>query len=243
MIRNSLKFVRYFCSMKQINKSKITTFDDDKNLSSVLSGNIKYSTKMIMKDQDYFKKLSEGQKPTYLWIGCADSRVPANEITGLEAGEIFVHRNIANMVVGQDLNLLSVVQYAVEVLKVPNIIVCGHYGCGGVKAAMQKQDLGLIENWLRGIRDVYRLNMEELDSIPHEEERCNRLVELNVKEQVLNLYKLSSIQKVRKDNYNKKSSLPNIYGLIYDISTGKLKKLDIDFETEKSKHQHIYDLY
>src|SRR5690606_35029139 len=145
-------------------------------------------------DKDFFKKLAGGQQPPLLWIGCADSRVPANEIIGAQPGEVFVHRNIANMVIHSDMNMLSVLDYAVNVLKVKHIIVCGHYGCGGVKAAMGNRSVGLIDNWIRHIKNVYRLNKLELDTIQDESERFDRFVELNVKEQVYDLAKTSIVQ-------------------------------------------------
>lgn len=166
---------------------------------------------------DFFSKTSGTQQPEFLWIGCSDSRVPAEEITGVEPGELFVHRNIANLVVHTDFNMLSVVQYAVEVLKVQHVIVCGHYGCGGVRAAMSPQHLGLINKWLRNIKDVYRLHATELDEIPDEEKRYQRLIELNVFEQVHHLAELSFVQLAWK-----KEQRPTIHGWIYDLHTGYL---------------------
>ena len=166
---------------------------------------------------DFFDRTSGTQQPEFLWIGCSDSRVPAEEITGVEPGELFVHRNIANMVVHTDFNMLSVVQYAVEVLKVQHIIVCGHYGCGGVRAAMSPQHLGLINKWLRNIKDVYRLHATELDEIPDEERRYQRLIELNVFEQVHHLAELSFVQLAWKKEHR-----PMIHGWIYDLHTGYL---------------------
>jgi carbonic anhydrase len=168
-----------------------------------------------------------------LWIGCSDSRVPANEITGTQPGEIFVHRNIANMVVHTDLNLLSVLQYAVEVLKVKHVIVCGHYGCGGVQAAMTQKSLGIINKWLRNIKDVYRFHREEVDSIKDEVEKTNRLVELNVQEQVLNLAKTSIIQKAWKEN-----QAPDLHGWVYGLHNGLIKPL-----LEMPAGTHIDKLY
>lgn len=167
---------------------------------------------------DYFTRHSEVQKPEFLWIGCSDSRVPAEEVTGVEPGEIFVHRNIANLVIHTDFNMLSVVQYAVEVLKVQHIIVCGHYGCGGVKTALTRQHLGLINKWLRHIKDVYRLHAEELDAIPDNQKRTERLIELNVSEQVHHLAELSFVQRAWKTGGS-----PMLHGWIYDIHTGFLK--------------------
>ena len=167
---------------------------------------------------DFFTRYSGGQKPEFLWIGCSDSRVPAEEVTGVEPGELFVHRNVANMVVHTDFNMLSVVQYAVEVLQVKHIIVCGHYGCGGVKTALSRLHLGLINKWLRHIKDVYRTHAAELDAIPDEERRIERLVELNVAEQVHNLAELSFVQLSWK-----RRQQPTLHGWIYDIHTGFLK--------------------
>lgn len=166
---------------------------------------------------DFFDRTSGTQQPEFLWIGCSDSRVPAEEVTGVEPGELFVHRNIANLVVHTDFNMLSVVQYAVEVLKVKHIIVCGHYGCGGVRAAMSPQHLGLINKWLRHIKDIYRLHATELDSIPDEEKRYKRLIELNVFEQVHHLAELSFVQLAWKREHR-----PTIHGWIYDLHTGYL---------------------
>ncbi|MBK7148342.1 MAG: carbonate dehydratase [Bacteroidetes bacterium] len=174
----------------------------------------------ILDDPEYFERLVGIQQPEFLWIGCSDSRVPANEITGTEPGEIFVHRNIANMVVHTDLNLLSVLQYAVEYLEVKHVIVCGHYGCGGVKAAMNHHSLGIINKWLRNIKDVYRIHREEIMALPTEEAQTNRLVELNVKEQVMHLAETSIIQKAWKHHQR-----PHIHGWVYDLHDGLLRQI------------------
>ncbi len=187
----------------------------------LLTGNRDYIARKTAEDKDFFKNLSFGQTPEYLWIGCSDSRVPANEITGTKAGEIFVHRNIANMVVHTDLNLISVVQYAVEVLKVKHVIVCGHYGCGGVMAALENEDHGYVVKWLRNIKEVYIKYKEELNSIDDQQERADRLVELNVIEQVHNLGKTKMIQKAWKAR-----SL-QIHGWVYKIETGQIKDLKV----------------
>lgn len=171
-------------------------------------------------DTHYFEEMAKDQKPEFLWIGCADSRVPAEEITGTEPGELFVHRNIANLVVHTDLNMLSVVQYAVEVLKVRHIIVCGHYGCGGVKNAISHSDLGLINKWLRHIKDVYRIYSRELEAIGDARARFDRLVELNTIEQVQNLAQTSIIQRAWRSMHQ-----PTVHGWIYDMRTGELKEL------------------
>lgn len=169
---------------------------------------------------DYFKKSAEGQQPEFLWIGCSDSRVPAEDVTGAEPGELFVHRNIANLVIHTDLNVLSVLQYAVEALKIKHVIVCGHYNCGGVKNAMSNQDLGLINKWLRHIKDVYRIHRRELETIEAMQARWDRLVELNVTEQVQNLAQTSIVQRAwRKENR------PTVHGWVYDLRTGYIKEI------------------
>ena len=185
-----------------------------------LENNRNWVKRMIENDPTYFSKLAEGQKPPLLWIGCADSRVPANEIIGAAPGEVFVHRNIANMVVHTDMNMLSVLDYAVNVLEVQHVVVCGHYGCGGVRAAMSNQQFGLIDNWIRHIKDVYRLHQDELEAITDPAEKENRFIELNVIEQVYDLSKISIIQ-----NSWTRSKLPYIHGWVYDIRNGIIKDL------------------
>ena len=169
---------------------------------------------------DFFERHQGAQKPEFLWIGCSDSRVPAEEITGTEPGELFVHRNIANLVIHTDFNCLSVIQYAVEVLQVKHVIVCGHYGCGGVAAAMSQKSFGLINKWLRHIKDVYRFHREELDAISDEEQRKRRLVELNVREQVNHLSETTIVQQAWRDHH-----APAIHGWVYDMGTGLLQEL------------------
>ncbi len=191
--------------------------------------------KKLSKNPDYFKKLSEGQTPKFLFIGCSDSRVPANQITGTSHGDIFVHRNIANVVVHTDMNLMSVLQYAVEVLKVKHVIVCGHYGCGGVKAAMETQYHGLIDKWLRNIKDVYRLYADELNAIKDKDARVNRLVELNVREQVYKICMTSIIQK----SWQKEKAL-HVHGWVYNMADGLINDLKIDVEKD-FKDFAIYD--
>lgn len=182
----------------------------------LLENNEKWAAGKINTDPDFFKRLSDIQTPEFLWIGCSDSRVPANEITGTEPGEIFVHRNVANLVIHTDVNLLSVLEYAVVHLKVEHIIVCGHYGCGGVKAAMGNTDYNQVLNmWLRNIKDVYRQNREELDTISDDTERANRLVELNVKEQTQRLAKTSIVQKAWKQR-----GAPDLHGWVYSLQDG-----------------------
>ncbi|HEU4634005.1 MAG TPA: carbonic anhydrase [Flavisolibacter sp.] len=174
---------------------------------------------MKQDDPEYFERLSHIQTPEFLWIGCSDSRVPANEITGTQPGEIFVHRNVANLVIHTDVNLLSVLDYAVTHLKVKHIIVCGHYGCGGVKASLTKHDFKYVLNmWLRNIKDVYRLHRDELEAIPDEEQRCDRLVELNVQEQVMHLAKTSIVQRAWKERQT-----PHLHGWVYGLKDGIIK--------------------
>lgn len=169
---------------------------------------------------DYFERSAADQKPEFLWIGCSDSRVPAEEITGTEPGELFVHRNIANLVVHTDFNVLSVIQFAVQVLKVRHIIVCGHYGCGGIRSAMSTRDFGLINKWLRHIKDIYRFNQTELESIADDRLRAKRLVELNVIEQVHHISETSFVQRAWKTD-----NQPTLHGWVYDIYTGYLNSL------------------
>ena len=183
----------------------------------------------LEKDPDYFEKLSIGQKPPVLWIGCADSRVPANEIIGAEPGEVFVHRNIANMVVHSDMNMLSVLDYAVNVLQVKHIIVCGHYGCGGVQAAMTNKHIGLIDNWIRHIKDVYRLHRPELDAIKNEASRFDRFVELNVFEQVLDLGKTSIVQAAWE-----RGQEVHVHGWVYDIHDGIIRDLKVTLKDNET---------
>lgn len=191
-----------------------------KSFEDLFVKNEEWVQKKLNEDPQYFEKLSKGQEPAFLWIGCSDSRVPANEVTGTESGEIFVHRNIANMVVHTDMNMLSVLDYSVNVLKVKHVMVVGHYGCGGVNAALGNQQVGLIDNWLRNIKDVVRLHREELDEIENPVEKSNRLVELNVQEQVYNLSKTSIVQNAWENNRKLQ-----IHGLVYDLKNGLLKKL------------------
>ncbi len=186
----------------------------------LLLQNKAWSEEKIQQDKDFFNRLSHQQKPKFLWIGCSDSRVPANEITGTDPGEVFVHRNIANMVVHTDLNLLSVLQYAVEVLEVDHIIVCGHYGCGGVEAALGNKSFGLINKWLRNIKEVYKMYQVEIDGISNHTDRVNRLVELNVLEQCQDLIKTSILQKAWQ---NRKS--PEVHGWVYGLTNGLVKEL------------------
>jgi carbonic anhydrase len=195
---------------------------------NLLKWNKEWVEETLKEDVDYFKKLAKGQSPPILWIGCADSRVPANQITGTNPGDIFVHRNIANMVIHTDMNMLCVLDYAVSVLKVKHVIVCGHYGCGGVLAAMSHKQYGLIDNWLRHIKDVYRTYASELDLLKNEEERGKRLVELNVIENVYNLCKTSTIQ-----NAWKQGQELSVHGWAYSLETGIIKDLSVSFNSDE----------
>lgn len=196
----------------------------EKSYKQLFINNKKWVAEMTEIDPEYFSSLAKGQTPEYLWIGCSDSRVPANEITGTKPGEMFVHRNIANMVVHNDLNLLSVLAYAVDVLKVKHIIVCGHYGCGGVEAAMSNKQFGLIDHWLRNIKEVYKTHNTELDAIEDKNDRLRRFVELNVIEQVHDLSKTSIVQ-----NAWMRNQPLYIHGWVYDIHDGILKDLNVTF--------------
>ncbi len=191
-------------------------------LANLFEANKKWAQEITKKQPNFFKELSKQQTPKYLWIGCSDSRVPANEIVNLPPGGIFVHRNIANLVVHTDLNCLSVIQYAVEVLNVQHIIVCGHYGCGGIKAAMENKPHGLIDNWLRHIKDIYRIHKTELDALEDEEERFRLLCEKNVIEQVTNVCETTIVQKAWKAG--KKLS---VHGWMYGIEDGILKDMGV----------------
>ncbi|WP_372793208.1 carbonic anhydrase [Lutibacter sp.] len=206
------------------------------DISRIFENNQKWIVKKLEVDKDYFKNLSEGQNPEILYIGCSDSRVSSEELMGVQPGEVFVHRNIANMVPNTDLSAMSVINYAVTHLKVKHVVVCGHYYCGGVKAAMQSEDLGLLNPWLRNIRDVYRLHKDELNSIQNEEEKYNRLVELNVQEQCVNVLKTSDVQKAfRERNIT-------VHGWVWDIHSGELIDLKIDFDKILKDIMEIYHL-
>jgi carbonic anhydrase len=186
----------------------------------LLLQNKAWSEEKTQHDKDFFHRLANQQKPKFLWIGCSDSRVPANDVTGTDPGEIFVHRNIANMVVHTDLNLLAVLQYAVEVLKVEHIIVCGHYGCGGVEAALGNHSYGLINKWLRNIKEVYKMYQKEIDAVENHKEKVDRLVEFNVFEQCQDLIKTSIIQKAWHSR-----QAPEIHGWVYGLDNGRVKEL------------------
>lgn len=204
-----------------------------KSYEELLNNNKNWAATKVEQDPDYFSRLVDIQTPNFLWIGCSDSRVPADQITGTQPGEIFVHRNIANMVVHTDLNLLSVLQYAVEFLKVKHVIVCGHYGCGGVKAAMTNQNYGILNKWLCHIKDVYHYHKNEVNEAKNDNEKLNKLIELNVQEQVNNLAKTSIIQKAWKQN-----NMPHLHGWVYDLHDGIINPI-----IEMAANSPIEDLY
>ncbi|KAI1092258.1 carbonic anhydrase [Rostrohypoxylon terebratum] len=203
----------------------------------VFEHNRAWAEEQRRRDPDFFAKLSAGQTPEYLWIGCSDSRIPAEQITGLGPGEAFVHRNIANLVINTDLNVMSVIEYAVRHLQVKHIVVCGHYGCGGVKAAMTPKDMGLLNPWLRNIRDVYRLHEAELDAIADERERYDRLVEVSVIEQCRNVIKTAAVQQSYAKN-----QFPIVHGWVFGFEDGLLKDLKVDHEAMLHSIQKIYNL-
>jgi carbonic anhydrase len=206
-----------------------------REFESLLEGNKRFVETMLKNDKNYFKEHAKGQTPEFLWIGCSDSRVPENEITDTLPGEIFVHRNIANMVVNTDMNLLSVLHYSVTNLKVKHVIVCGHYGCGGVLSAMSNKRFGLIDNWLSNIKDVYKHNDAELLAIKDEKARANRMVELNVIQQVLNLSKVSIFQEAWKEG-----QYPILHGWVYDLEHGVIKDLNVSLDEADDLSHTIY---
>ena len=206
------------------------------DIEKVFKNNEKWIAEKLSVDTNYFENLSKGQSPDILYIGCSDSRVTAEDLMGVEPGEVFVHRNIANMVISIDLNVMSVLNYSVRHLKVNHVVVCGHYFCGGVKAAMTAQDMGILNPWLRNIRDVYRLHKEELNAITDENLRYNRLVELNVQEQCVNLIKTAAIQEAYKERGLQ------VHGWVFDIHSGQLIDLKIDFPKVLKDIMEIYDL-
>jgi len=205
-----------------------------KPYEKLLLENKAWAQEKLEDDPEYFSRLVDIQTPDFLWIGCSDSRVPADSLTGTQSGEIFVHRNIANMVVNTDLNMLSVLQYAVEVLKVKHIIVCGHYGCGGVKAALSNNSLGIIDKWLRNIKDVYRLHQDEFKDIHDEDKRVNKLIEINIQEQIMNLAKTSIVQRAWKND-----NRPDLHGWVYDLHDGIIKTI-VEIPA-KTKLDDIYE--
>ena len=202
----------------------------------ILDNNKEWVEQSLAKDPNYFQDLAKGQTPPLLWIGCSDSRVPANEIIGAKPGEVFVHRNIANMVVHTDMNMLSVLDYAVNVLKVKHGLVCGHYGCGGIKAAMGNSSIGIIDNWIRHIKNVYRLHNEYLDSIQDEDKRFNTFVEINVKEQVFDLAKTSIVQSAWKNEQEL-----TLHGWVYGLNSGFVTDLQVNISSNKDLDE-VYQL-
>jgi len=206
------------------------------DIKQIFKNNEKWIKEKLAVDENYFKDLSKGQSPEILYIGCSDSRVTAEELMGIKPGEAFVHRNIANMVSSVDLNVQTVLNYAVNQLEVNHVVVCGHYGCGGIKAAMESKDLGILNPWLRNIRDVYRIHKAELNEIECEEERYKKLVELNVQEQCINLIKTACVQQASKSRDIK------VHGWVFDMGTGKLIDLQINFEEILKGIMEIYHL-
>ncbi len=206
------------------------------NIKKIFDNNAAWIKEKIDRDSNYFENLAKGQTPEILYIGCSDSRVTAEDLMGLQPGEAFIHRNIANLVNNVDLNVMSVLNYAVRHLKVNHVVVCGHYNCGGVKAAMVAQDMGILNPWLRNIRDVYRLHKDELNSITNENDRYNRLVELNVQEQCVNLIKTAAVQEAYRDRGLM------VHGWVFDVHTGKLIDLHIDFPGILKGIMEIYKL-
>ena len=203
----------------------------------VFESNRRWVAEKRRTDADFFERLAAEQKPEFLYIGCSDSRVPANEIMGLEPGEVFVHRNVANIVVNTDFNVHTVIEYAVNHLDVDHIIVCGHYGCGGIGAAMQSRDLGIMNGWLREVRDVYRLYRDELDAIEDQDTRYRRLVELNVREQCIHVAKTAAVQKAYL-----RRKLPVVHGWVYDLHDGLLQDLKLPFDKILEDIREIYHL-
>ncbi len=206
------------------------------DIQKIFENNKEWVEQRLKAEPDYFKKLSEGQSPKILYIGCSDSRVTSEELMGLGPGDVFVHRNIANMVPSSDLSSMSVINYAVEHLKVDHVVICGHYYCGGVKAAMQSADLGLLNPWLRNIRDVYRIHKEELSSIKDDDERYKKFVELNVQEQCVNVIKTADVQKAIR------TRKLTVHGWVFDIHSGRLIDLAIDFDAILQSIMEIYRL-
>lgn len=207
------------------------------NFEKIFAHNETWIEEKLSMDKEYFHKLSKGQNPEVLYIGCSDSRVATEELLGAKPGEVFVHRNLANMVISTDFNVQSVITYAIDHLKVKQIIVCGHYYCGGVKEAMEAKDLGLLNPWLRNIRDVYRIHKDELNLITDSEEKYNRLIELNVEEQCINLIKTAAVQKAIIESNLK------VHGWIFDIRSGKLIDMKINFKKILKEIMEIYNLY
>ena len=207
------------------------------DFSTIFKKNEKWIADKLAVDANYFDKLSKGQSPDFLYIGCSDSRVTAEDLMGLQPGEVFIHRNVANQVIPTDNNINAVIQYAVEHLKVKHVIVCGHYECGGVKAALHPSDMGQLNSWLQTLRDVRRLHSGELDGIADDRRRFDRLVELNVREQCMNIIKIDHVQKAWY-----RTGFPKIHGWVFDVRSGKLIDLGLKMEQEFASIRHIYDL-
>jgi carbonic anhydrase len=206
------------------------------NISDVFKNNEEWIQKKLDIDPDFFNRISKGQNPDLLYIGCSDSRVTAEDMMGCEAGEAFIHRNVANMVISTDLNVMTVLNFAVNQLEVDHVVVCGHYGCGGIQAALQSKDLGILNPWLRNIRDVYRLHKKTLDAVTDKEEKYRKLVELNVQEQCINVIKTAAVQKASKTRNLK------VHGWVFDIHTGRLIDLKIDFVKILKDIMEIYTI-
>lgn len=205
--------------------------------NKIFENNEKWVAEKLAVDPTYFEKLSQGQSPEFLYIGCSDSRVTAEDLMGASPGEVFIHRNVANMVVSTDNNVNAVVQYSVEYLKIKHIIVCGHYECGGVRAALEPSDMGQLNSWLQALRDVYRLHRQELDAITDQQKRFDRLVELNVMEQCINIIKIDHVQRAWA-----KTGYPTVHGWVFNVRTGKLIDLGLDMDKIYGDVKSIYDI-
>jgi len=218
--------------------SKEVLAEEERFVKQLHQANSRWVSSKMDTSPKFFENSAKDQKPIALYLGCSDSRVTAEMMLGFEPGELFVHRNIANLVINTDMSMLSVMQFAVEVLEVKHVIVMGHYGCGGVKASMQAHNLGLIDNWLRNIRDVHRNYHQELEALPSNEERFKRLVHLNVAEQVVNVFKTSFVQRKRIE-----TGYPRIHGMVYDIATGKVKNVEVNIQEKLQAFKDVYSLF
>jgi carbonic anhydrase len=226
--------------------SKVEEENFHPDITKILEANKEWVKDKSQSDPDFYRKIGGKQVPKYLYIGCSDSRVPANRILGLDPGEVFVHRNVGNLVQGSDLNVLSVIEFAVNVLDVKHIIVTGHYDCGAVAASTKRQDMGLLENWIRNIRDTHRMHKAIIEDFPTEEEKLRALVELSAIEQCYTVFKVGAVQKKRKETAlasGGKNVYPKVTAMVFDNNTGLLKKLPIDFDKSIEGYRHIYDLY
>jgi carbonic anhydrase len=234
-----------FSPVMKITKEKYNEMLDRKDLKQLFENNKEWQKSKTTEDKEFFVKSALGQQPKYLWIGCSDARVPANEMVGCGPGELFVHRNVANLVVSNDNSLMSVFQYAIEYLEVEHILICGHYDCSGVSASMVDMDLASpLEEWVQNIRDVYRLHRDELDAIANFEERKRRLVELNVQEQALNVYKTAVVQRRRMYTHVKTGfAVPKVHAVVFEPKTGILKRLNWVPYDNISKLSDTYELY